>query len=124
MSVLEGTVAFVNLTETEVYRGQDTGKYNITVAFDDATASDLENAGVKVKDYKGTAQRKFSSKFPVTCYNVDGEEIPASEISWGDKVRIKYNVGNPSPQWGTPTYVNAVKLLEKNPEASADDGDF
>ena len=59
MSLAEGTVAFQNLQQTEVYQGQDTGRYTLTLSLEEDVASKLSDEGVKVKDYEGTAQRKF-----------------------------------------------------------------
>ena len=38
MAVLTGKAAFINLTETEQYQGQDTGRYTLTVTLDEDTA--------------------------------------------------------------------------------------
>ena len=122
MSVLEGKVAFVNLVENEVFRGQDTGKRNLTLLLSDEDAKVLSDKNVRLRTYKGAQQRKFSSKFDVEVVDTDGETIPASKISWGDKVRVQFAYGDEHPQWGTSTYLNKVKLLEKG--ESEDDEDF
>lgn len=52
-----GIAAFVNLTETDKYNGQDTGKYSLTLTMDDEEAVALENMGIKLKEYQGKAHR-------------------------------------------------------------------
>jgi hypothetical protein len=70
--VLEGTVAFENLTEHEMYNGQSTGKYSLVLSLDEGDAESLDSAGVKLREYEGTKQRKFASKFEVGVLNADG----------------------------------------------------
>ena len=41
MAVLTGKAAFVNLTKTEQYQGQDTGRYTLTVTLDNDAAQML-----------------------------------------------------------------------------------
>jgi hypothetical protein len=48
-----GVAAFVNLLETDKYNGQDTGKYSITLTMDEEEATELENMGIKLKEYQG-----------------------------------------------------------------------
>jgi hypothetical protein len=38
MAVVSGKAAFAHLDSTEVYNGQDTGKYTLTVTLDDDNA--------------------------------------------------------------------------------------
>ena len=75
MSLAEGTVAFQNLQQTEVYQGQDTGRYTLTLSLEEDMAEKLSSEGVKVKDYEGTAQRKFASKFRVRIVNANDERF-------------------------------------------------
>ena len=70
--VLEGTVAFENLTEHEMYNGQSTGKYSLVLSLDEGDADSLDSLGVKLREYEGTKQRKFASKFEVGILNADG----------------------------------------------------
>ena len=72
LATLEGTVAFENLNEHEMYQGQSTGKFSLVVSLDDATADELDAKGVKLREYEGVKQRKFSSKFDVPVLNPDG----------------------------------------------------
>ena len=72
LATLEGTVAFANLTEHEVYNNQSTGKFSLVVSLDEATADELDAKGVKLREYEGVKQRKFSSKFDVPVLNPDG----------------------------------------------------
>ena len=49
--IVQGTAAFVNLTEHELYQGQSTGKYSLTVTLDDGSIAQLESQGVKMRQY-------------------------------------------------------------------------
>jgi len=116
MSLAEGTVAFQNLQQTEVYQGQDTGRYTLTLSLDEDMASKLSDEGVKVKDYEGIAQRKFASKFPVRIVNANDEPFMGA-IPKGSKVRVQYKLGDSHPVHATPTYLNAVRVLELGEES-------
>ena len=116
MSLAEGTVAFQNLQQTEVYQGQDTGRYTLTLSVEEDMASKLSDEGVKVKDYEGTAQRKFASKFPVRIVNANDEPFMGA-IPKGSLVRVQYKLGDSHPVHATPTYLNAVRVLELGEES-------
>jgi hypothetical protein len=120
MAVLTGKAAFINLTETEQYQGQDTGRYTLTVTLDDDAAQMLSSQGVKLRDYEGTAQRKFSSKYPVKI--IDAEDNPfIGPVTRGSTIRLSYKTGPAHPVHGTPTYLNAVRVLELADDAGIDD---
>ena len=120
MAVLTGKAAFINLTETEQYQGQDTGRYTLTVTLDDDAAQMLSEQGVKLRDYEGTAQRKFSSKYPVKI--IDAEDNPfIGPVTRGSTIRLSYKTGPAHPVHGTPTYLNAVRVLELADDAGIDD---
>lgn len=120
MAVLTGKAAFVNLTETEQYQGQDTGRYTLTVTLDNDAAQMLSSQGVKLRDYEGTAQRKFSSKYPVKV--IDAEDNPfIGPVTRGSTIRLSYKTGPAHPVHGTPTYLNAVRVLELADDAGIDD---
>ena len=120
MAVLTGKAAFINLTETEQYQGQDTGRYTLTVTLDEDTAQMLSSQGVKLRDYEGTAQRKFSSKYPVKV--IDAEDNPfIGPITRGSTIRLSYKTGPAHPVHGTPTYLNAVRVVELADDAGIDD---
>jgi len=125
MSVVNGTVAFANLDAHEVYNGQSTGKYSLVLVLDDAEAEKLEQEGVKIKMYKNQAQRKFATKFEdFPVIDNDGEPVSKSSVRYGDKVRIKYNLGNPHPVHGVAPYLQAVRVVEKGEVGLEDDGEF
>jgi hypothetical protein len=120
MAVLTGKAAFVNLTETEQYQGQDTGRYTLTVTLDDDAAQMLSQQGVKLRDYEGTAQRKFSSKYPVKI--IDAEDNPfIGPVTRGSTIRLSYKTGPAHPVHGTPTYLNAVRVIELADDVGIDD---
>jgi len=109
--VLEGTVAFENLNEHELYQGQSTGKYSLVLSLDDEVAGELDARGIKLREYEGVKQRKFSSKFEVPVYNADGTAFDG-RLTRGSKVRILWSEGAEHPVHGTSAYLNKVKVLE------------
>ena len=110
--VIEGVVAFSNLTECDVYKGKSTGRYSLTLVISEAGAAQLESMGVRVKEYQDKKQRKFASKYPVRrVVNVDDTAF-TGEFPYGSKVRVAYEIGEEHPEHGVPTYVNAIRVLE------------
>jgi len=125
MSVINGTVAFANLDSHEMYNGQSTGKYSVVLTLDEADAEKLSAEGVKVKEYKNTPQRKFTTKFEdFAVIDNDGEPVARSSVRYGDKVRIKYNLGAPHPVHGCTPYMQAIRVVEKGEQGLDDDGEF
>lgn len=120
--VLEGLVAFENLTEHEMYNGQSTGKFSVVLSLEEPQAVDLDARGVKLREYEGVKQRKFASKFEVGIVNADGTPFQG-RVPRGSKVRILWQEGAPHPVHGTSTYLNKVKVLEVA-EQSGDTEDF
>ena len=130
---VEGKAAFVYLTEPDEYMGNS--KYSVTLNLTDDSAKVLSDMGVKVKDYEKDGitlkQREFKRKADYgvpLIFNADGDPIGPDAISWGDTLRLAVSVGGGNAL-GRGTYLNKVKLLEKNPEAetsaAADNaGDF
>ena len=100
MAITEGTVAFSNLKETEYYNGKDTGKFSIVITMEEDAKDQLENAGIKVKEYKDQPQRKFVTKYDnFDVVDVDGEST-SKHIPYGSRVRILWQGGNPHPVHG------------------------
>lgn len=125
MSVITGTVAFANLTEHEEFNGQSTGAYSIVLIPDEEGTDKLEAEGVKLKTYKNQPQRKFKTKFDdFEILDLDGEKLSRSSVRWGDTVRVKYNTGKPHPVYGTPTYLQAIRLVAKGEGADDYDSEF
>ncbi len=125
MSVINGVVAFANLAEHEVYNGQSTGKYFLVLTLDDSEAEKLEKEGIKLKMYKNQAQRKFATKFEdFAVIDNDGEPVSRASVRYGDKVRVKYNLGNEHPVHGVAPYLQAVRVVEKGEVELDDDGEF
>ena len=119
--ITEGVVAFSNLSETEKYNGQDTGKFSIVINMDESEAEKLTAEGVNVKEYKNQPQRKFVTKFPnFPVLNADGETV-AKEIPYGSTVRILWSPGKPHPTHGVAPYFKKIKVLEY---AEHDGGDM
>jgi len=122
-----GTVAFVNIDTPDNFMG--TESYNITMGLESEDAEFLAKEGVKLREYNGVPQRKFTRKVEFgqpRVYNAEGNEIEANTISWGDRVRILYSMGKGN-SLGRGVYLNKIKLLEKGemeaPE-DTDSGDF
>lgn len=111
MAVVEGIIAFENLNTHEVYNGQSTGKYSVVITVEDDVAEDLANQGVKMREYEGKKQRKFSTKYDVPVLDKDGQPF-AGSIGRGSKVRLLWATGQPHPVHGTGTYLNKIKVLE------------
>ena len=123
--VIEGIVNFSNLTQHDVYMGQTTGKYTMTITMSEDDAESLSSRGVKIKDYEGAKQRKFSSKFDVKVVDAEGNPFNG-EVPYNSKVRLKYKVGPAHPVHGLSTYLEAVKVLEvaDMSDDEGDNGDF
>jgi len=119
-ATLEGTVAFENLNEHEMYNGQSTGKFSLVVSLDDATADELDAKGVKLREYEGVKQRKFSSKYDVPVLNPDGSDF-TGRVTRGSKVKLLYIDGPAHPVHGVGTYLNKVKVLEVAEMEGAED---
>ena len=111
MSVLEGLLAFENLDEHEMYQGQSTGKFSVVLSLDDTTADELSSKGVKMREYEGVKQRKFSTKYDVPVMDAEGSPFKG-RIGRGSKVRLLYAEGQEHPVYGVPTYLNKIKVLE------------
>ena len=123
--VIEGIVNFSNLTQHDVYMGQTTGKFTMTITMSEDDAESLSSRGVKIKDYEGAKQRKFSSKFDVKVMDAEGNPFNG-EVPYNSKVRLKYKVGPAHPVHGLSTYLEAVKVLEvaDMSDDEGDNGDF
>ena len=123
MAVVSGKAAFAHLDSTEVYNGQDTGKYTLTVTLDDDNAALLAEQGVKLREYEGNKQRKFTSKFNVKV--IDANDQPfVGNIPRGSVVRLSYKTAPPHPVHGTPTYLNAVRVVEAAEDSSGIDAEL
>ena len=97
MAVVEGIVNFSNITQHDVFNGQDTGQYSITVTLDEDDASTLAASGVKIKDYQGAKQRKFKSKYNVRTIDLEGTPYNG-EVPYNSRVRLKYKLWEAHPE--------------------------
>ena len=122
-TTIEGIVNFSKLTEHDVYNGQDTGAFSMTITMSEDDASTLAAQGVKIKDYQGNKQRKFKSKYEVKRFTADGQPF-AGEVPYNSKVRLKFKMGQPHPVHGMATYLEAVKVLEEAEMTEGDSSDF
>jgi hypothetical protein len=122
-TTVEGVVNFSKLTEHDVYNGQDTGAYSMTITMSEDDASTLAANGVKIKDYQGNKQRKFKSKYDIKVFDADGNPYNG-EVPYNSTVRLKYKMGPAHPVHGVSTYLEAVKVLEEAEMAMGDAADF
>ena len=120
--VIEGIVNFSNITQHDVFNGQDTGQYSMTITLEEDDASTLAANGVKIKDYQGNKQRKFKSKFNIRTMDAEGNPY-SGEIPYNSRVRVKFKLGDAHPVHGVATYLEAIKVLEEA-EVAAFDDDF
>ena len=122
-TTVEGVVNFSKLTEHDVYNGQDTGAYSMTITMSEDDASTLAANGIKIKDYQGNKQRKFKSKYDIKVFDADGNPYNG-EVPYNSTVRLKYKTGPAHPVHGVSTYLEAVKVLEEAEMAMGDAADF
>ena len=95
-ATVEGIVNFSNLTSHDVFNGQDTGQYSMTITMAEDDAASLSAMGVKIKDYQGNKQRKFKSKYDVKTFDAEGNAY-SGEIPYNSRVRLKYKLGPAHP---------------------------
>ena len=108
---IEGKVVFSNVETEDQYKGKPVG-YNLVLALSEADASFLEDNGVSIKRYEDTPQRKFRTKSIPKVVNTEDDNV-SGEVPYGSKVRLAYVLGEPNPEHGTPTYLNACRILER-----------
>ena len=112
MEYVQGEVAFSHLTKHESFNGESTGKYSVVITVDADEAKKLEEQGIKLKDYDGKKQRAFKTKFEFQY--VDAEKTTQKdELGRGSKVMVAYKVGEPYGNYGTTTYLQGVKVMER-----------
>ena len=66
-NVIEGVVNFSNVTKHDVFNGQDTGTFSMTITMSEDDAATLAAQGVKIKDYEGTSSVSLSLSTPSVC---------------------------------------------------------
>jgi hypothetical protein len=122
-TVIEGVVNFSNLTQHDVFNGQDTGQYSMTITMSEDDAASLSAQGVKIKDYEGNKQRKFKSRYEIKRFDAEGNPY-TGEVPYNSKVRLKFKLGPAHPVHGVSTYLEAVKVLEEAEVMAGDAADF
>jgi len=123
MAVIEGICNFSNITQHDVFNGQDTGQFSMTITMDESDASELAAHGVKIKDYQGAKQRKFKSKYDIKRFDTEGNRYNG-EVPYNSKVRLRFVLGDAHPVHGVATYLDAVKVLEEAEMTEGDSADF
>ena len=122
-SVIEGIVNFSNITQHDVFNGQDTGAFSMTVTLSEDDATTLAAQGVKIKDYQGAKQRKFKSQYDIKTFDAGGNRYNG-EVPYNSKVRLKFKLGNAHPVHGVATYLEAIKVLEEAEMLESESADF
>lgn len=112
ISMVTGKVAFSSVSKTDEYNGQDTGYYSLTVTLDDGDAEILKQKGVRLKEYEGSFQRKFKSKYAVEALNLDDSPY-LGEIPRGSDVRVVFTMGPEHPTWGPSTYLGKIRVVQE-----------
>ena len=106
-AVVEGVVNFSNVTEHDVYNGQSTGAYTLTITMSEDDADVLADQGVKIKDYQGNKQRKFKSKYEIKRFDADGNAY-IGEIPFNSRFAFSTNWVLPIP------YTVSLRTLRKS----------
>jgi len=119
-----GTVAFSDLTTTEMFNGQDTGKYSIVLNMSAEEAAKLTALDVKVKEYQNMPQRKFVTKFAgFEVIDAEGDPLPKA-IPYGSEVKILWEPSKPHPSGARAAYFKKIRVLKMAEHAGVvDDGD-
>ena len=111
--MVSGKVAFSSVVDTDQWEGKDTGFYSITVALEDEDAETLKSRDVRLKEYEGSYQRKFKSKYPISVIDAEDQEY-TKEIPRGSVVRVLFGVADRShPTWGPSTWATKVRVVEE-----------
>lgn len=126
MAILEGSLAYDSkLTTTDVYQGQDTGKYVINLVLSDEDAEALKAKGVNIKE--GNIRKLASGYANFIMKDSDGEIIkdaedplPETELGKGSVVRVSYALGKPNAVYGSSLYFNGVRVISAQPPYDAD----
>ena len=105
-----GTVVFSNVQSHDFYNGKDTGKFALTITLDEASANQLVEQGVKLKEYDENFQRRFVTKTKPKVIDLDDMPV-GSELPRGSTVRVLYTVGD-EYNGSVPVYMNAIRVVE------------
>ena len=126
MAILEGTLAYDSkLTTTDVYQGQDTGKYNINLVLSEEDTEALKMKGVIIKE--GNIRKLTSGFANFIIKDNEGETtkdaedpLPDVELGKGSVVRVSYALGKPNGVYGVPLYFNGVRVMSSEAPYDAD----
>jgi hypothetical protein len=118
--LIEGEVIFSNVETEDQYKGKPTG-YNIVLRVSEADAAQMEDLGIKIKRYEDVPQRKFRTTYKPKVVNVE-DDVVTGEVPFGSKVRLAYAIGDAHAEHGVPTYLNAVRVLERAASADMPEG--
>jgi len=116
--ITKGEAKYVYLDSTEKFNGEDTGKYTLTIALNDAEAKKLEEAGVKVRTVKDSETgkdikiRKFSTQYKLNddMIQTNSGNVVGTDFGAGSQVEVLWKAGKEHPTHGVATYLTAIKL--------------
>ena len=60
--ITKGIAKYIYLNTTEKFNGEDTGKYTITVGMSNSEAKKLEDAGIKVREFKDDNGKSYKAR--------------------------------------------------------------
>ena len=66
-NVIEGVVNFSNVTKHDVFNGQDTGTFSITITMSEDDAATLAAQGVRSRSTRATSNASLSPSTPSVC---------------------------------------------------------
>ena len=120
MPLTNGTVVFSNLVTPDTAFGNEA--FSLTVSLTDDEATQLSEAGVKIKEYKKDAdsepvlQRSFKTNYKLKPSDVvDSEGNPfdlSQELPRGSLVRVQWPARTPHPIHGVGAYISKLRILE------------
>jgi len=123
-----GTAVFVNIIKKDVYMGQESKTWDITLTLDEGEEDLLAKHGILVKPYKDTLQREFRTQFSLAGKVKMGPDdnikpIDPALLTYGAKIRIKWIPGVDYPPHGVPALMEAVRVFQLNEGAGSDEAD-
>ena len=119
--ITKGIAKYIYLNTTEKFNGEDTGKYTITVGMSNSEAKKLEDAGIKVREFKDDngksyKARKFSTQYKLADNMIQTEsgEVIGTNFGSGSNVEILWTAGEKHPTHGVATYLTAIKVADEH----------
>ena len=133
------TAQWPNLTETEVFSGQDTGKYSLTLLIDPKDAEMFEKAIAQAGSGRSPMKQiadddqynpsmfriKAKSKYQVRVVDANNQPTTLDRVTNGAEVRVKLGFAPYTQQGGgVTTYLGDIQLLKERAGSDIDFGDL